>query len=257
MKKRHLLQAVYVVLGLMMCIPKIEYAKSEDKKAAPGTAIFVMALMPDQTCINEYIFQYQKEGLHLEMHIPQFNCLPDTGFQRQLNNELLQSAKKRKKETIQLAKSYNQDVASDGLTIIPFEYIETFSQLPSVQPYIVVEFYKYQYSGGAHGISELTYLTLNQTTSRLVTLESLFMDQVDYTSIINEKIRQEITKRQAQGEFFFTGSDGFQGIKADQPFFVNKNGDIVIVFNVYEIAPYASGPIFIVIPKDELKPYLK
>lgn len=257
MKKRHLSQAMYVVLSLMMCIPTIEYAKSQEKKSSPGTAIFVMAMMADQPSVEEKTFYYQNGGLHLEMHIPHFNGLVDKKYQKQLNDTLYQSAKERKKETIQLAKSYQQDMTDDGLNIIPFEYIETFEQIPSVQPYMVVELYKYQYSGGAHGISELTYLTLDQNTSQLVTLASLFRQQVDYISVMNEQIRQEIAKRQAQGEFFFTGSDGFQGIKVDQPFFINKNGDIVIVFNVYEIAPYASGPIFIVIKKDELKPYLK
>ena len=88
-----------------------------------------------------------------------------------------------------------------------------------------------------------------------IPLEDLFKEQVDYISIINEFVHQEIERRRLNGEFFFTGSDGFQTISMNQPFFINKNGDLVIVFNVYEIAPYASGAIYITIPADKISPY--
>ena len=248
---------MYLIFCLMMCIPNIQYAKNAKSSRTPGTAIFVMATNEQNLIVNDKTFNVQNDGLKLNVHVPQFENLPNKDFQKQLNDTLLKEAKKRKKDMIALAKSYNKDFIQYGLTPVPFEYIETFSIIPSVYPYYTIELYKYQYSGGAHGISELSYINLNQQTSQLIRLKDLFKEQVDYIAVINEQVRQEIMRRQALGEFFFTGSDGFQTIKENQPFFINKDGNLVIVFNVYEIAPYASGAIYITINLNNLAPYLK
>lgn len=257
MKKKIHFKAMYLMLTLLACIPQMQYAKSTKPKSTPGTAIFVMAQTDQTLIIKDKTFTVQMDGLKLDMHIPQFFNLYDSDFQKQLNRTLLKEAHQRKKEIIQTAKSYNKDLIQDGLTPIPFEYIETFSIIPSSYPNYTVELYKYQYSGGAHGLSELSYININQETNQIVKLEDLFKEQVDYISIINEFVHQEIERRRLNGEFFFTGSDGFQTISMNQPFFINKNGDLVIVFNVYEIAPYASGAIYITIPADKISPYFK
>lgn len=257
MKTKNQYKAMYLIFCLMMCIPSIQYAKTTKNTRTPGTAIFVMATVEETPSVSDKNFNVQKYGLNLDMHIPQFNNLSDKVFEKQLNTRLIKEAIARKKEIINLAKSYNQDMIQDGLEPVPFEYIETFSVIPSIQPFYVVELYKYQYSGGAHGISELNYINLNLEENKMVTLADLFKENVDYIPLINESVRQEINRREQLGEFFFTGSDGFQTIKTNQPFLINKNGELVIVFNVYEIAPYASGAIYITIPLSHIRPYLK
>ena len=124
-------------------------------------------------------------------------------------------------------------------------------------PYYSIELHKYQYSGGAHGYNELSYINLNQETNQLILLKDLFKPNVNYIGISNELINQEIAQRRMSGEFFYSGSEGFQTIKEKQLFFINENGEIVIVFNEYEIAPYASGPIYIKLSKNKLQDYLK
>ena len=257
MKKKNQHIAMLLSLCLVISIPQMYYANNTKRKSAPGTAIFVMAQMEAVPTVEDITFTVQKDGLKLEMHVPQISGLSDLQFQKQVNQTLLKEAKERKKEMIKTATSYNKEMIKDGLTPTPFEYIETFLVIPSQYPNYTIEQYKYQYSGGAHGISELSYLNLNLETNQIITLEDLFKDQVNYIPILNNEIRQEISRRTALGEFFFTGTDGFQSIRSEQPFFVNKNGNIVIVFNVYEIAPYASGPIYIVLSKETLQPYLK
>lgn len=257
MKKKNRCLTMLFSLCITLSIPQLYYASSTKRKSTPGTAIFVMAQVQDSLVVDDITFNYQKNGLKLEIHVPQISKLSDSKFQKQLNKTLLNEATTRKNDIINLAKSYNKDMIKDGLTPIPFEYIETFLVIPSVYPNYTIEQYKYQYSGGAHGISEFNYLNINQETNQIITLADLFKEQVDYTSIINSQVKQEITRRTTLGEFFFMGSDSFQSIHQKQPFFINKEGDIVIVFNVYEIAPYASGPIYIVLTKESLQPYLK
>lgn len=254
MEKKQI-KAMCFILSLLMCQPQFLYAK--EPKRIPGTAIFVMATVPDSVSIEDKHITVHKDGIQIDMHIPQFVNLTNLDFQKQLNHNLLKEAKERKSEILKLAQSLNKDFSKDDITSVPFEYIETYSVIPSPYPYFTLELYRYQYTGGAHGLPELNYLNLNIEENEICTLDNLFKDDIDYKPILNQAIKEEIIKRTNQGEFFFTGTDGFQTISDNQPFFINKEGNLVIVFNVYEIAPYASGPIYIIISKENLKEYMK
>lgn len=256
MKKKQF-KAMYFILCLMMCNPKCTYARTVKQGRIPGTAIFVMAEVSNSVSVQDKHLSHHKNGLQIDMHIPQFTNLSDSTFQKELNHTLLKEAKERKNEMIKLSQSLNKDISKDELTPLPFEYIETFSVIPSSYPYFTVELYRYQYTGGAHGLPELKYLNLDLDKNQICALKDLFKDNIDYKPILNQAIKQEIEKRMSQGEFFFTGTDGFQSISDNQAFFVNKDGNLVIVFNVYEIAPYASGPVYITISKEILTDYMK
>ena len=256
MKKQHLFKAIYLCLLVSSMIAPDALAKAKGAKSIPGTAIFVMASEQSVTITPKKLV-LKEPYLNLEMIIPQFTGLNDSDFQKLLNKKLYREAKQRKKEVTKLANEYYKDIAKDNIEILPFEYLENYTPIASQNPYFVVEQFKYQYSGGAHGISELSYLVIDTAQNKLITLADLFKDNIDYRSIINQNVSEIIEIRRNNGEFFFSGSDGFQSIKEEQPFFINNKGDLVIVFNIYEIAPYVAGPQFITISKERLTPYLK
>lgn len=246
-----------VVLGLIgPSMTTSIYSQTRSNRSTPGTAIFVMAPVITPT-IQEKILTHHEEGIHIELKVPQIVGLADKKFEKQLNKTLLQDAKQRKKQVLQDAKDYKAAVQVDNLPLRNFEYIENYALIPSTDPYFVIEQSRYQYSGGAHGMTELSYVVLNKATSRYVTLPDLFKTNVDYVAIINAYVLEAINQRITQGAFYFVGSDGFQSIRQDQPFFINQSNELVIVFNVYEIAPYAAGPQFFNIPLESLADYLK
>ncbi|MBU3804331.1 MAG: DUF3298 and DUF4163 domain-containing protein [Candidatus Cellulosilyticum pullistercoris] len=256
MKNKTILKAMYVLEVILLVCPSLMAAKVKSPRPTPGAAIFVMSHM-NPISIESKQFDYSNDGLKLNMKIPQLHGLKDSKFEKDLNNKLIEDAKKRKNKMIKEAMLYNQDIIKDGLSPIAFEYIESYAIIPSLNPYYAIEMFKYQYSGGAHGISNVDYLVLNTETSKIIGLKDLFKETVDYKSILNDQIRKQIDLRTKAGEYFFTGSDGFQGIKENQPFFINEKGDLIIVFNVYEIAPYAAGTIFFTLPYQDLSSYMK
>ena len=62
--------------------------------------------------------------------------------------------------------------------------------------------------------------------------------------VLNKEINRQISK---DPDRYFPGKDGFNGISDNQTFYI-KNGNIVVYFGLYEIAPYASGISEFVIP---------
>lgn len=256
MKNKTVLKAMYLINLILLICPSIMAAKIKSPRNTPGTAIFVMANM-NQITVESKQLNYDKDSLKLNIQIPQLYGLKNSQFEKKLNANLLKDSKNRKKQIIEEAKAYNKDMIKDGLPLVSFEYIESYSIIPTLKPYYTIEFFKYQYSGGAHGLSNLNYIVLNTETSQFVQIKDLFKEKVNYVAIINSHIKKQIQLRMQQGEYFFTGNDGFQSIKENQPFFINEKGDLVVVFNVYEIAPYVAGPIFFTLPFKDLLPYMK
>ena len=256
MNKKRLIQAM-CFLGIIYCILSTTlYAKTNPAKEKPGAAIFVMAAQnPISTCAKSY--KYHSDFISLNMQIPQLQGLPNKRFQKQLNHKLLKEAQARKKGAISEARQYNKEMIKDKLSPLKFEYMESFTVLPSPTPYYTLELFKYQYSGGAHGLSQLTYLTLDLENDKVIKLKDLFKPNVNYLSLINKEINHQLSLRQAQGEVFFLGEGELVNIKDDQNFYIAADGTLVIVFNVYEIAPYVAGVVEVPLSMADLLPYMK
>lgn len=233
------------------------YATSKNNRDRPGTAIFVMAI--NQTSYISIVskkLNFNNDIVNINMEIPQIKGLSDKQFEKELNSQLLNDAKRIKKETISTAKEYNKDLVKDKLNIIPFELIRKYNYVESVSPIFAIGIFEYTYSGGAHGLGTQTYINIDTKQNKLLTLKDIFKEGTDYKNIINDKIRTQMEERKKQGEFFFEGAKGFVSISDNQPFYINKKGDLVIVFNVYEIAPFGAGIIEFTIPKSDLGNYI-
>lgn len=89
---------------------------------------------------------------------------------------------------------------------------------------------------------EQVFYNLDPNTGAALTLENLLGR--DYKTVVDDSIREQMEERTAQHSdwMYFTGSDGFQGIRQDQKFYVNADGKAVVVFDKYEIAPGFMGP---------------
>ena len=93
------------------------------------------------------------------------------------------------------------------------------------------------------------FYNINLNTGENITLKDLLGD--DYINIVNESIKNQIEERMAKDEnvmFFGYGNDssnigGFETITDETNFYISENGNPVIVFAKYEIAPGAMGQI--------------
>lgn len=105
----------------------------------------------------------------------------------------------------------------------------------------------------ASGAETRRYYNLDKTTGRYVQLADLFPEGVDYVTAISDNIRVQMKQRMAENEeqIYFIDSDmpedDFQQIAADQSFYRNQDGGLVIAFNEYDVAPgYMGCPEFVI-----------
>ena len=91
--------------------------------------------------------------------------------------------------------------------------------------------------------SETKYYNIDLKDNKMVTLADVLGH--DYARIADESIlRQMEDRKKKDGIAFWSGSEGgFTGITDKTAFYMNENGNPVIVFDKYEIAPGAYGKL--------------
>ena len=120
---------------------------------------------------------------------------------------------------------------------------------------ISLEMAQYLYTGGAHGYGNTSFLNIDPKTGEELSMEKLIKDKAKFTSLAEDVFRkqQNIKKSQSINDLGFW----FEGDSFYLPETVGFTTDtLIFIYNQYDIASYADGPIELKIPLSNAKPYL-
>ncbi len=114
------------------------------------------------------------------------------------------------------------------------------------------------------GSSDLQYryYHIDKKTDKIVNLSDLFANE-DYKTAISEDIKRQMISRMEQNKQLVYWLDekkdawSFRTIKDNQNFYFSKSGNIVIVFDKYEVGPGSTGAPEFEINKEVYSQYLK
>ncbi len=101
---------------------------------------------------------------------------------------------------------------------------------------------------------------IDKEKGKIVKLSDLFSEDFDYVSVFSEEIISQAKERMAQnknGDTVYFIDTEFKHIKPDENFYLNDDGNIVIVFEKYEITPGFMGNPEFEISKELYEDYLK
>jgi hypothetical protein len=113
----------------------------------------------------------------------------------------------------------------------------------------------YNYTGGAHGNTTLAFLNFDPTTGAILTKNSLLKNKQDFTTFAEKTFRKE--KNIAENDNINSTGFWFENDTFSLPESIGfSETHLILIYNQYEIASYADGPIEIQIPMEEAKLYL-
>ena len=113
----------------------------------------------------------------------------------------------------------------------------------------------YNYTGGAHGNTTFSFLNFNPTTGAILTNNSLLKNKKEFTDFAESIFRKE--KEIPKGESINSTGFWFENDTFSLPESIGfSETHLILIYNQYEIASYADGPIEIQIPMEEAKPHL-
>lgn len=105
---------------------------------------------------------------------------------------------------------------------------------------------------------------IDKTTGEIATLKDLFVEGADYITPISENIMKQMREQMAADENIHYWVDeedipewNFRSIKEDQNFYLNEQGQIVICFDEYEVAPGYMGLVQFTIEDEAVADILK
>lgn len=172
-----------------------------------------------------------------DLGIPFIQGMADEAIQKRLNESFEKDAFVLNTQLQSEIDEYVKDAQLYDYPIRDYVLYSRFQQgyLNSHILSLTVDYY--QYTGGAHGMTERRPYNLDLSTGQTLALKDLFKENYDYRSVINSELRQQISNDE---DLYFSGDMGFQGISEDQDYYLQDDA-LVIVFQQYEIAPYAAG----------------
>lgn len=104
------------------------------------------------------------------------------------------------------------------------------------------------YQAAGSGSESYKFYTIDKQSGRQIQIGDLFQENSGYAEVISEDIKNQMRAAMAEDEmnmYWVDNTDmpeiNWQGIKDDQNFYLDGNGNLVVVFDEYEVAPGYMG----------------
>ncbi len=114
------------------------------------------------------------------------------------------------------------------------------------------------YSGGAHGMSSVSYRSFDKATGRAILESDLFVDS--YQDQLGDIILQALVKHFEVADTDALESEGIlfsaENLELNGNCALSEEG-LIYCFNPYEIAPYSVGIITVTLPWESLRPIIR
>lgn len=204
-------------------------------------------------------YEMTDNGYSAKVVTPKIEGLLDKELEKRLNDELKENAEAiiyaYEQDIKELKKEFGDDMIHMG---VESNYIIKTDN----EDILALDVYLFNVAGSSS--TKHTFYTLDKKSGELLTLKGLFKDNADYVTILSDYIRSEMMRlnKEEEGMFWIDGEtdemfEGFKQIKADQNFYIDDAGKIVICFDKYDVAAGAQGSPEFVIPDNIVHDILK
>lgn len=167
-------------------------------------------------------------------------------FARRFNEYYEREAQKRRRHA---REAMYADALADykfsqgkGYPFNPYELMQVFDVSYNSMPVLSLYFDVYQYTGGAHGMTERTGNTWDLHRCRMLEMRDLFARGYDYRGAILRYVEAEALRRQAGGEAqYFEGlAENVYKYFDERNYYLSCQG-LNLFYPLYSLAPYYVG----------------
>lgn len=182
------------------------------------------------------IEKVEEDIYRIEAEIPVLMDLNHKSIEEEYNNLFRDNILTFIEYTIEMAQESERDFAEADFPRREFIGRVDY-ELKNSSEILSIKFDYYQYTGGAHGNPySLSYnidLALGEDLKLIDFLERKNMTLSEVENYIKSKIKEE-------ADIYFQEDYGFQNLDENQCYYL-ENGQLVVYFQPYAIAPYSTG----------------
>lgn len=194
-------------------------------------------------------FEEASESSYIHIKMPAIDNTGNTKLEKRLNQEIRRKISQVLDEAKARAKEYYQaylDTGGQKEAYIPMEIgIDYEIKCNNGQ---TLSFAVYEYETQATYSSDYTFYNIDLESGRDLTLHDLLGE--GYIEKANAAVKQGIARDEASDPNlqYYHDESAFQTIQPDQPFYINADGYVVLVFEKYELGPGYMGMREFVVP---------
>ncbi len=151
-----------------------------------------------------------------------------------------------------LLKEFEKDMVDGGYQSLEIDY----TTITDTEHWFTLEIYAVETA--ASGYEFRKYYHIDKEIDEIVSIKGLLQNDEARMKAVSEEILRQMQEQMAQDTttYFMKCKDdpnGFEAISEDQNFYINSDGQLVIVFNEYDVAPGSAGCPEFVIPDEVWK----
>lgn len=253
-RRRKRMGSAAAVLALLLILPNTSRTAAAAMQRLPILGNFFKVVT-----IREY--QVDEERHTADVKVPE--VVPDQDSEAgEIPKETLEQARKTAEEinfdiqrvTDELIEEFksNMEEYEDGYEDI---YIDS-RVLTDDDRWFSLELILYQ--GAGSGYERRRHYTIDKTTGKRAELSDFYGE--NYIEIVSGEVKSQMRSRMAEDENVIYWLDdeeipewNFRSIAEDQDFYVNAEGNVVICFDEYEVAPGYMGCVEFVLETESLR----
>lgn len=248
-------RAGYGVVAAMLAITIL--ANSGEQIAYAMEKVPVLGAISEIVTFREY---KHKDGT-MEADIKTPEIKGDSDSVKNLNQQI-------QKYTDQIKENYekdlNQVLENYGDTKNAHESVQTgYTVISDNDTILSLQIQTTIAMAGSNSFSK--FYTLDKRTGQILALQDLFKDGADYQRVLSENIISQMKEQMKQDKtksYFLYEDDpddplNFKEIKKDQNFYIDKEGNLYIAFDKYEVAPGYMGECYFKIEFSVIKDIVK
>lgn len=201
--------------------------------------------------ITEKKIDEQTDALKTTISYPVISGLANTAIQNQLNTMFEKAAMDFKAEIQNSAdQDYEQSKKDPTLGFHQYEVFIAYDVHSNKDHILSITSDYYQYTGGAHGGTNRIGYNIDLSTGQVLQLPDIFAKDFDYKTALSKEL--SLIMKQDPGLYFEDATAVIEEMADSRPFYIQE-GNLVLYFNQYEIAPYAAGILDFKIPFEKLQ----
>ena len=199
--------------------------------------ITVIPAISSTLSLSTITLRSESPYMTVDSYLPVLHGLADENIQTLLNTGWEDDVKQIESSLAADLDEYIRYNQVNGFPIRPYLLFSRYQTGTLNQNLLSLYVDYYTFTGGAHGSTDRRPYNYDLQTGRPLRLADIFQSGYDFRGIIDREISARIA---AQPGDYFSGEMGFTGLKDEQNFYI-RDGQLVIYFSQYEIAPYAAG----------------
>ncbi|GAA0711070.1 anti-sigma-V factor rsiV [Paraclostridium ghonii] len=205
--------------------------------------------------INFSNYQIKEDGYDASIKVPKIEGLDNKDLEYKLNKEFEKEGKKLYDQYLQEVKDLKEAKSVGNKDAESWYEVKTDND-----KILSLVIYNYESQGSSNTTRK--FYNIDKKNQTILTLEGMFKND-KYIDIISENIKEQMRNEMKvdKNKIYWLGDkemgdENFKSISKDQDFYINKDGEIVVCFDKYEVAPGYIGLVEFTIPNDIIQPLM-